>query len=551
MMNLTELMEKMTLREKIGQTLMVNQRDLVMRPETGYQEQRTMSEAREILRSCGFGAIWLFANQDGFLKAQQYDTKKLTGWIDEISEGLPVRPICANDITGRTCCLDLGTYPMGLIVGAADSEELAYELGQCVGREHRAAGINWLWNPVLDLYSRLSTSIGRPFSNRQDQLPRLASAFAKGMQSVGVAATVKHFPGADPRSINDTHVTLSINRLSKEEWTKTQGEVFKKVIDSGVYGVMSNAGMVPGLDDTLVNGNYVPAGLSKKILVDVLRGELGFDGVVITDDTHMGGFVSCYPHDELYGRMLAAGNDMLLGVGLDAVDIVESCVERGIVTEERIEEACGRVLRLKEKLGLLDENYRAASGIDVEAARRQTADLSRRIAEKGVTLLRNHDGFLPLREKPKRVTIYSFSSRESFTDALSAMKAAFEERGAEVTLKKTPESFEEIRTAAETEDLIIYAGYIGHFAPKGLPSFYEENHWAFRYAFTAGIEKSIGVSLGYPLMHARYMKEAHITVNLYAQDARIQEAFVRAVYGEIPFTGVSPVDLESPITVII
>lgn len=104
---------------------------------------------------------------------------------------------------------------------------------------------------------------------------------------------------------------------------------------------------------------------------------------------------------------------------------------------------------------------------------------------------------------------------------------------------------------AENNDLIIYAGYIGHFAPKGLPSFYEDIHWPFRYAFTAGNEKSIGVSLGYPLMHARYMKEANNTVNLYAPDPRIQEAFVRAVYGEIPFEGVSPVDLESPITVII
>lgn len=540
---------KMTLREKIAQTMLVRQSDLLLRADKAYGELRQPQEAGEIMRRNQFGGIWAHGNLDVNGMSDKYNgyfkftSKSYLKWLSEVTEGVRIPVICAKDPGGKGSYSDLSNYTLGLIVGAANSTELSYELGKCMGLEHRAAGCNWLWGPNVDMMSRFMSSIVRPFSNMKEQQISMCAAFIEGMQSVGVAATAKHFPGADSTETRDSHIVTTYMRTPVEEWKKEQGAVFQAMIDEGVYTIMSKAIMYPEMDDTKVGGRYVPAGLSKKMLLEVLKGEMGFQGVVITDDVTMGGFTSYYEKDELYARFLEAGNDMLLGVSVDAVDLVEKCVHRGIVSEERINDACRRVLELKKKVGLFEEDYVRGDCL-IEEIAPQTNAVIEKIAAKGITLLRDRNGLLPLKEKLNHVTIFTYTHSEGIYRKLNAMKQAFEERGATVSLRRKPESFEEVSKAADESDLIIYAGYIGFHKPKGAPSFYGDEFWALRYAFTAGKEKSIGISLGYPFIHYYFMDDADVFVNLYTPDERVQRAFVAALYGESEFQGVAPLDME-------
>ena len=539
---------QMTLREKIAQTCLVRQSDLLMRADKAYDELRDPAEAKEIMTKNQFGGIWVHGNTDVNSMSKKYndyfafDSRKYLNWFKDVISEVEIPVLGANDPGGKSSIDDLSRYATGLIIGAADSEELAYELGQCVGLEHKAYGCNWLWCPNVDLMGRFTGDIVRPFSNIQEQQIRMCRAYFQGIQDAGVAACAKHFPGPDPNETRDGHVVTTYNKQSKEDWKQGMGAVFQAMIDAGVDTIMDAGSAFPAVDDTKIGKRYAACGLSQKVLQDLLRGEMGFDGVIITDDVNMGGFTSYYEKDEIYGRFLAAGNDVLLGVGIDAVDRIEDCVRRGIVTEERITDACRRVLALKEKLGMFEDGFEYG-GVDLDAVKARTAAVIKKIAEKGLTLVRDEINLLPLKEKPKHVTIFVYTHAEGIMTRLQAMKQAFEARGAEVVLKRRPESYTEIEEAAERSDLIIYAGYIGHFAPKGGPSFYGEEFWCLRYTFTAGREKSMGVSLGYPFIHYFFMDDADTFVNLYTPDERVQEAFVAAVYGEIPFSGIAPLDM--------
>ena len=219
-------------------------------------------------------------------------------------------------------------------------------------------------------------------------------------------------------------------------------------------------------------------------------------------------------------------------------------MKRGIVSEERIDDACRRVLELKEKVGLFDPDY-ARDSVKIEDVQPLTRAVCQKIADNGVTLLRNRTNILPLRQDVKRVTIYTFTHKESIFHSLKAMKEAFEERGIAVDLRRRPENYGDVAKAAQDSDLIIYAGYIGHFAPKGMPSFYDEEFWSLRYAFTAGKEKSIGVSLGFPFIHHFFMDDADTFINLYTPHECAQRAFVNGLFQENGFPGVPPLDMTT------
>lgn len=542
--------KKMTLREKIAQTCIVRQSDLLMHADSAYTKLRDPSEAAELMGKYQFGGIWSHGNEDvnqvgsELYKQFRFTSTKYIDWLSRFEKVMKIPFICANDVRGVRAFEDLSPVVSGLIVGAVNDEKIAFELGKCLANEQKSFGCNWLWSPMADIINRFASGIVRPFSNDKDTLVCLADAYIKGIQSVGVAATAKHFPGADPTEKRDAHIVTTYVRTSYEEWEKNQGEIFKKLIDNGVYTIMSATRAFPAVDDTKVGGKYLPATLSHKIVTGLLKEKLGFEGVVITDDSTMGGYTSFYPHDRLYVEFLKAGNDMLLGVGVDAVDIIEQGVARGDLSEDRIDDACQRVLNLKEKLGLFEDSYKRDC-VKIEDVKPETEKILRKVAEKGITLLRDSNSLLPLDcEKVKNVKIICHTHDESVFEKLNVMKSAFEKRGACVTMQRRLANWADAEAVAAENDLIVYVGYLYFHAPKGAPSFYGEEQWAFRYAFTAGKEKSIGVSLGYPYIHYDFMDECPTFVNGYNPTPETQEAFVSAIYGEIPFCGKTPVDLN-------
>lgn len=542
--------ESLSLREKLAQLLIVRQSDLMLHADTGYSTLRRPEEAAEIMEKNGFGGIWLHGNVDVnsmnmqfYRENVKFDVNSLRKWYEDVVKNVKIPVIAANDALGKATCSDLSIYPKGLAVGAAENDNSAFELGRCIAREHALFGTDWIWSPIADYVNRRSANIVRMYSNIPDDIIRCAIGYMKGIQSMHMAATVKHFPGADREEFRDSHIVTTLVRTDKETWRREQGRIFQAVIDAGVDTVMIGGKGFPAVDSTEYEGRYIPAALSYKIVTELLKEEMGFDGVVVTDDVTMGCFTSFYSGGRLYAEFLNAGCDMLLGVGIDAVELLEEQILLGNLSVERVDDAVRRVLALKEKVGLFDDYKKEPCSVEEVVA--LTYQMSQRLAQKSATLVRDRKHALPFsQDKVKKVAIICYSHSDDTITQLKAMKEEFENHGAEVLLRKRLESYEEAKQIAEQYDLIVYAGYIGFHAPKGYPSFYGEEFWALRYAFVYGTEKSVGVSLGYPHIHYDFMDDANVFVNLYSPEAAGQKVFVQGLYGELPFVGKSPVDID-------
>ncbi|MBR3933805.1 MAG: hypothetical protein IKJ68_07870 [Clostridia bacterium] len=538
----------LTLKEKIAQLVIVRMSDLLMDASSSYTKMRDPKEAAALAEKYQYGAVWLHGNVDVnqinncWKENVKFTAKELKDWYEKLRKNVKIPMIAANDAGGTHS--DISSFPGGLAVGAAGSEELAFELGACIAGEMQLNGTDWLWSPTVDYCRRDSASVNRMFSNNHEDLIKLSIAYMKGYQSMNVAACAKHFPGSDIHEKRDSHIVTTTMTYSMDEWWDKNGSIYQAMIDAGVDTIMNVARVFPAADDTKVDGRIVPSGLSYKITTELLKEKMGFKGVVVTDDVNMGGFTSFFNGGRLYAEFIKAGNDMLLGTSADAVDLIYDEVQKGILSEERIDDACQRVLDLKEKLGLFDKGYRNPD-YTIEEAKAKTAALAKKLSESAITLLRDLHGQIPYdKNKIKKVAIVSYTHVEYVHTRLSAMKEAFEDYGCEVHMQRRIDSFEDAERLANEYDLIVYAGFLGHHAPKGAPSFYGDEFWSLRHAFVYGKEKSVGVSLGYPHIMYNFMDDAFVFANIYSVSPEMQKAFVKGLFGDIPFVGKSPVELD-------
>ncbi|MBE7043027.1 MAG: hypothetical protein E7399_05980 [Ruminococcaceae bacterium] len=550
------LLSEMTLREKIGQCLMPQQWDIYQKTEISVNIERTEEERKALLEKEQFGCFW--AEQIGVRNIKLTDLTEHWGdpvmsddhkrFMQAQSDCLKIPSLNASDAESGCSHIfrDCSRVSTALAIGAANSTELAYELGACVARELRCGGVNWWWSPVVDISSRFApTGIGRSFApDNPDAQIAFANAQIKGIQDQGVAATAKHFPGCDRYEYRDAHFCQTSISSSMDEWWEEQGKIFQGVIEGGVYSVMVGHTAFPAADDTKIKGTYVPATLSKKIIIDLLKNQMGFEGVAITDSILMASLFSLYDYDELVVHLINAGNDVLLGCLRGTGDIIEQAVLDGRISESRIDDACQRVLNMKEKIGLFRDDYRDIT-YKAEDIVPQTASVCKKIAEKSMTLVRDRNHLLPLKqEEIKHVAIICSAHFDPFFDQLQVVKEEFEKRGATVHLQRRLTSNEEMKKLSEENDLIVYAAYVSGHRPKGGLALYGDECGTYIYAFTNGKEKSLGVSFGYPYIHYDIMENADAFVNAYSPDEMSMKAFAAAIYGEIPFEGVSPVRLK-------
>ena len=419
------------------------------------------------------------------------------------------------------------------MIGAANDEALAFEAGKMRGLHLRRTCANWWWGPNVDLPARWSEiSYGRLYSDDPERVARLSCAEMLGCQSVGVAATAKHFPGSDEMEYRDAHTNIQVLHCSVESWKQRQGKVFQDLIDNGIMSVMTSHMAFPAYDDTKVNGKYVPTSASSKTIMGLLKGEMGFQGVVVTDAVKMLGLCTLFGSlQEVYIAALKAGNDAILGVDADYIDVIEAAVKQGEISEERINDACQRVLDMKEKLGLFDEpTYQNTD--DIAALNATTAQLNKQIADKAITLDIDRVGLLPMKEEIKRVHIVTICSDPTFeTQIRNGLAAAFEKRGVSAGVSANLYSYEEIEKIAEENDLIIYACN----RVRKYCYFDVDNRESFNFILHAGAEKSLGVSFGDPYVAFDKFSCLDTFINAYTMAPEAQEAVADAILGNIPF----------------
>lgn len=552
----------MTLREKIGQCLLPHQWAIYnVYDENGKKSKRPSQERIALLEKEQFGVIYgeqvrqmynsdTYDNMERVINlvdmSPKVNSAEYKKFIEKQSESYKIPPLVAGDSergTGHVFS-DLSLVCDAPCIGSADSEELAFEIGACIARELRCAGMNWRWSPVVDLGSYRCGTTMRTFANDDaERTIRLARAHIRGVQSEGVAATAKHFPGADRIEYRDAHFCKSMIASTLEEWWAEQGKVFQELIDDGVYSIMVGHAAFPAADKTRINGALIPCTLSKKVITDLLKGQMGFDGVVITDGISMAGLSTLMDYEDLIVALINAGNDVILGAELSSGDIIEQAVKDGKISESRIDDACTRVLNMKEKLGMFNDNYNDLP-YKAEDVVPHTQEVNMELARKSLVLVRDDQNLLPLnKENIKNITVICSTHYDPFVEELAVFKQALEAKGANVTIQRRLSSPDEIKKISANSDLIIYAAYVGMHRPAGGFGLYGEETFTFFHAFTAGREKSIGVSMGYPYIHYDIMENAGTFINTHSASPESMKALAEAIFGEIPIVGNSPVSL--------
>lgn len=298
-------------------------------------------------------------------------------------------------------------FPASMALGAGRSTEDARTVATINGRELRAMGINQNFAPVADVNSNpLNPVIGaRSFSSRPELTSDMVTAEVEGYQEGGritetVSSSAKHFPGHGDAS-TDSHTGLPNIGRTEAEWRAIDLPPFRAAIDAGVDSIMTAHIQVPSLDPS-----GVPATVSRPIMTGLLREELGYRGVIVTDALGMGG-ANVFPPEEIPVMALEAGVDQLLmppDLPL-ALNAVKAAVESGRLSERRIDQSVLRILLLKLKRGILTHPFTSEKKVDRTVGTPSNVATVQEITDRTTTVLRNDDGLLPITGNPGNVLV--------------------------------------------------------------------------------------------------------------------------------------------------
>ena len=337
-----EKMKDMTLREKIGQMLIVS-----------YSGTEYNAELDTLLKDVKPGGFILFSDN---ISTYQNTTE----YIKNVKSTASIPMIIGIDQEGgrvqRIKALadaNVITIPSMLEVGKTNDEEISYKVGKILASEIASFGVNLDFAPVLDVFSNPNNTVigDRAFGVDYQSVVKMSLPFAHGMQEENIIPVYKHFPGHGDTAA-DSHVELPVVNKTKEELYQNELIPFKNAIDDGAQAIMVAHIALPN-----VTGNYLPATLSKEVITDILRNELKFDGVVITDAINMGALANNYNLEEICEYSINAGADCLLMPKnpVETVNTIEKLINENRISEEKINEAVTRILKLKYKNKLDEE----------------------------------------------------------------------------------------------------------------------------------------------------------------------------------------------------
>ena len=415
-----EMTGSMPLRQKLAQMIMLNVRYW---SDDGSEENRSGQETlpaqvEELLEKYSFGGVLLFAqNVTGTEQTVRY-VDQLQNAAADSEFGIPLL-ISADQEGGTIVRLGTGTNTCGnMALGATGDPQNAYENAEIIAGELHAVGINVDLAPVMDVNNNPRNPIinVRSFSSDPDIVSDMGTAFIKGLSDNGIIGSAKHFPGHG-NTDTDSHTGLPMIDRSYDELKQCELIPFQAAMDSGIEMVMTAHIQYPQIEKntytSISTGEeiYLPATLSSTILTDIMRGDMGYEGVIITDGMQMGALKDNFDIYDTAELAINAGADMLLEPlttwcpddieAMEAyLDKLEEYVEDGTIPESRIDESCTRILELKYEKGLFENDGRdietkvsnALSVVGSEANHDKEAE----ITQKAVTLVQNNENVLPL-----------------------------------------------------------------------------------------------------------------------------------------------------------
>ena len=343
--------------------------------------------------------------------------------------------IACNTETGGNGARSDGTYiGSGIKIGATRNTENAYNLGKYSNEEAAAVGCNMAFAPVCDIHYNWENTeiVSRAFGNDPQRVADMSKAYLDGAHTVdGFACTAKHFPG-NGMDFRDAHISNNINGMNEEEWMKSYGLVYKNLIETGLDAVMGGHIMMPeymkAVKPDIKDEEMLPATLCPEIMTGLLRDKLGFNGMVVSDASHMVAMTNKMPRKEMLPASINAGCDMFLFFNDPDEDFntMLDAYNNGIISEERMTEALTRILGLKAHMGLnkkTKEEIVPKTDLATVIGKPEYKAAAEKISKESVTLVKYKDkDVLPLTpEKYKKIMIVYVKGAAGAMDALAQM----------------------------------------------------------------------------------------------------------------------------------
>lgn len=466
---------------------------------------------------------------------------------DVINKHTKVPAIMTSDIENGpgTPLKDEYHTPFQMALGACDDPDLVERLGRTVGQICRSNGVHWGFNPVVDVNSnfRCPESNIRSISDDPDHVIKIASAFLKGFREDGMmACSIKHFPGQGTDERN-SHLSCIENNLPKDEWMNTVGRIYKTLFKQGVDSVMIGHCALPAFETEKDDFGYIPATFSKTIITDLLKGELGFDGVVMSDAMCMVGVASRCPVEELPVKYIQAGGDVFLFPKISDRERIVRAVESGEIPMDRLKDAVRRILKVKHTLHAFEPGY-----FDNLTVTDDLTAISREIAEKSITVIRDFDNIIPTKlQKGDKVLMLNIvdtiHNKPLAGNEFYPLKEELERNGLVVDYFDN-HLYSEINKIKDNYDVILINS---HLCCENYHGGTMRLGWVTAFMFWDGYvlnhPRVIFTSFGdpYKLFDCPFVRTY---INTYSPCKDSQEALARVVLGQVKPQGKSPVALK-------
>ncbi len=521
------------LREKIAQLVQVRVPGKFLN-----RESADFRQLQSEIRQNRVGGVVLFAGNI-------YESALLLNELQTLSR-LPLLVSADFERGAAFRIADTTSFPWAMALGAAGSEALAYEQGRITAQEARALGVHWIFAPVVDVNNNPDNPvIGiRSFGEDPELVARLGAAFIRGAKSGGALTTAKHFPGHGDTD-TDSHIGLALvpsdlDRLRSVEWTP-----FRSAIAAGVDSIMTAHVAVP----RVIGEPRLPATLSPKMLKDLLRGSLGFRGLLVTDALEMGAIANRYWAGAAAVRAIQAGADVVLlpADAAAAIREVELAVRRGDIPASRIEESARRILRAKRRLGLHQRRTVPVNRLASVVASPENERCARDIAERSVTVLKNEGSVLPLNpaEYPKIFSLVMTPDLESSPGAVfqAEMRRRFPlMRSAWLNARVSEEALAAAETEAAASDVLVCATTVRLVSGSAAAALPDSHRKLLETLLRMG-KPLVWVAIGNPYVFPVAPQAAAYVCTFSTAEAS-QAAAAQAVAGEIPIGGRTPVSVS-------
>ena len=548
-------LRKMTNEEKVGQLVSIG-----INAQFWNEDNDAFIEIKRQIIENKIGGVCLFG-------APVYESVQVTNRMQQLAK---VPLLISSDFEAGIGMrfADTVNFPWNMALAATGEPELARRQGEFTAREARALGVQHVFAPVVDVNNNAANPVinVRSYGENPQEVARFATAFINGLQANGALATAKHFPGHGDTAV-DSHRGLPIINLPRSRFDQIEFAPFKSAIEIGVASIMTSHISVPQLDplsvkplQNAVKSVYadseittenatIPATLSPAVQTEILRKNLNFRGLIVTDAMDMSGLTLYFNQAEAAVLAFLAGADMILKpADADAaVRGLREAVNSNRISQTRLDQSVKKILACKYELGLVRNRLASFAEIERTVASKAARDLSEEIAAKAVTLVRNDANLIPLQNKSQKFFVLGLTNGEDRTFVANTFlrtlrQSSIQFESAILDERSTAEEMQQALQKAKQADVIFAPLYgrvrTGARTSVGLP---ENASKALRELLSAN-NNVIGISFGNPYLLGAF-PEFKTYLVAYGDMSSLQRASTRAILGQQNVTGRLPITL--------